>query len=437
MKTVCEGYFTDGETKCDRLANFGKYCGLHYKKYDFNYRPEFGSEEYNNLMMVKFPELIKEWDFEKNKINIYGVSYAVAIKVWWKCLYKGHSYRSLVCIRTRPNPSSCKECDLDKRRIHDKGEIEKKRETKSEIDSTKVGDDAEEYIKNLLLARKFYKNVERMGNIGGSADICITHFDNSFNYIQVKTLTIKKGNDIFGYRNRAKYADDMLIIMLNNDRNRFALDFSRNLLDGGVSLTFAGKKSKYKDICYTNVEDFVSKMIELIPFSSKENKMNEAVTKEFEMFGRFEVFCKLNNIKMVRNTTNGNCVDCFINGYKAQLKYSSVNINEGKFLQYEIGSTKSCGNIDGKKVRKNYEENDFTFFIIEVGGTELEPDKYKGNFCIIPKEILMKQKILRSNVCKGKKSFRVCAPDTKSFHWARELWNNTSCIPKLLTLKLT
>lgn len=44
------------------------------------------------------PELISEWDYEKNKISIDSIKAGTNKKVWWKCS-KGHSYEAMVSAR--------------------------------------------------------------------------------------------------------------------------------------------------------------------------------------------------------------------------------------------------------------------------------------------------------------------------------------------------
>lgn len=53
-----------------------------------------------NDLATTHPNLIKEWDFEKN-INIgpYDIVYGTSKKVWWKC-EKGHSWEAVVSSRT-------------------------------------------------------------------------------------------------------------------------------------------------------------------------------------------------------------------------------------------------------------------------------------------------------------------------------------------------
>ena len=53
---------------------------------------------FNDLQTV-FPEIAREWDYEKN-INMPNAYLAGSVeKVWWKC-DKGHSYQAKICNRT-------------------------------------------------------------------------------------------------------------------------------------------------------------------------------------------------------------------------------------------------------------------------------------------------------------------------------------------------
>ena len=62
----------------------------------------------SKLLIDKYPDLIKEWDFDKNKsIDINSVTYGSGKTVWWLC-NKGHSYKTRVTHRT--NGTKCKFC---------------------------------------------------------------------------------------------------------------------------------------------------------------------------------------------------------------------------------------------------------------------------------------------------------------------------------------
>lgn len=55
--------------------------------------------EYNDLA-TKFPDLIIEWDKEKNDKSPQDYLYGSNKKVWWKCRNCGHEWNTRICSRT-------------------------------------------------------------------------------------------------------------------------------------------------------------------------------------------------------------------------------------------------------------------------------------------------------------------------------------------------
>ncbi|MBE5820162.1 MAG: hypothetical protein E7310_05060 [Clostridiales bacterium] len=56
-----------------------------------------------NDLVSKYPELVKEWNYEKNNSLIpENVTANSNRKVWWKCK-KGHEWEAVICARTRGN----------------------------------------------------------------------------------------------------------------------------------------------------------------------------------------------------------------------------------------------------------------------------------------------------------------------------------------------
>lgn len=67
---------------------------------------------HQNILAVKFPEIAKEWDYEKNQnLTPNDVSYGSGKKVGWIC-QKDNSHRWVAMIRdrTRANPNTCPHC---------------------------------------------------------------------------------------------------------------------------------------------------------------------------------------------------------------------------------------------------------------------------------------------------------------------------------------
>ena len=66
-----------------------------------------------NDLETLFPELVTEWNYEKNKILPSEISVSSSRKVWWKCKKCGTEWQSIVSNRTRDNGdtgSGCPQC---------------------------------------------------------------------------------------------------------------------------------------------------------------------------------------------------------------------------------------------------------------------------------------------------------------------------------------
>jgi hypothetical protein len=60
-------------------------------------------------LAFRFPELLKEWDYERNKKDPSNVTYGSGLKAWWICS-NGHSYPATVCDRTGRRKNGCPDC---------------------------------------------------------------------------------------------------------------------------------------------------------------------------------------------------------------------------------------------------------------------------------------------------------------------------------------
>ena len=63
---------------------------------------------YNDLATLR-PELLKEWNYEKNKIKPEEITVGSGKKVWWTC-EKGHSYQAVIKLKCRPHSIGCSIC---------------------------------------------------------------------------------------------------------------------------------------------------------------------------------------------------------------------------------------------------------------------------------------------------------------------------------------
>ena len=66
--------------------------------------------ERGNLLAIRFPDMVAEWDFAKNLgIDIMTVAQYSDMKVWWRCRECGHEYQTKVRYRTNGH-SGCPQC---------------------------------------------------------------------------------------------------------------------------------------------------------------------------------------------------------------------------------------------------------------------------------------------------------------------------------------
>lgn len=87
-----------------------RYSGNHECPYCTGHRILNG---YNDLA-TKHPELMAEWDFERNVSTDPSLAGSASkTKVWWKCKECGHEWETTIAVRTRG--SSCPNCAKKKR----------------------------------------------------------------------------------------------------------------------------------------------------------------------------------------------------------------------------------------------------------------------------------------------------------------------------------
>ena len=66
---------------------------------------------YGNDLKTNFPDIAKEWDYEKNSTTPEDFTLGSDKKVWWLC-NKGHSYERMITTRTRSKSNPEKSCPV-------------------------------------------------------------------------------------------------------------------------------------------------------------------------------------------------------------------------------------------------------------------------------------------------------------------------------------
>ena len=83
----------------------------------------------DNLFIEKYPEIAKEWDYEKNEgIDINTISYGSRIVVWWKC-DKGHTWQASLLHRVCDG-RSCGRCKEAKKKYDENDHNDQKNQNR-------------------------------------------------------------------------------------------------------------------------------------------------------------------------------------------------------------------------------------------------------------------------------------------------------------------
>ncbi len=392
-----------------------------------------------NLIIDTHPHLTKEWNIS-NTENINLITYGSGQEIIWNCLAdETHpSYNVSLKERTKPNhPTGCPECHRIKYEVHDRKE--KELHILNHISNTNkidTGDATERYIVNLLKNSKNFLKVIKIGETGDQTDIVVTLVSGIQKSLQIKTLSERKQYQYtYNIYIRSDYPDNMLIVCANAERNHFSIfPFSKFGIKN-LTLSFKSGNTIYEDIMYRNEKSFLDKLIDEIPNSCDYEMYCACKEKMLEryMLIRLEAWCIKNGFIFKRNDTDGNTIDCCINGIHIQAKYCSLNKTNS--ITYQISCHKACGSLNGKGIRVPCCVTDpFEYVIVEVGGIrniEKKEHIYEEQFCFIPKNVLADRKILAQLPdIKGAGNFSICPPDYQNDHWSKKFWNNHPFVQK-------
>ncbi len=289
-----------------------------------------------------------------------------------------------------------------------------------------IGESTEKYIADIISSFKDIKNVEVIGNIGGMFDITYQCKNEDITRaIQVKTLT-NTGNDSWSVSIPRQYFPDTLMVFINIERDRFGLIYYRDINVKYLTLSFKSiKKGKYRFNKFNTLDVFKNALHRRLFSSSMfniESSTSDTILKEYYSLKRLEDKCINNKLTYFRNISNGTVIDCYIDNLAVQCKYSSLSSSNSSCRFSIIKS-------NGSNKMQPYHYNDpINYFIFEIGGIEGVEDKYKGYFCIIPKDVLNDLGYLQNDVSAGKTSISLCLPDNNNDHWSKSYWNNFDSI---------
>lgn len=287
-----------------------------------------------------------------------------------------------------------------------------------------IGEQSEEYIMDILSKIPI---LEYSKSIGYEKDKCDIVYklkkENVERGLQVKTLTLKKNKNYYTvYFKRNKYNEDMLIVGVNKERDKFLCVLYKDCSKTGLNLIFnPNTKSKYSQYCYTDLEKFIKNLSILLPKSNVYEPVIAISTyKEKEMLNMLEDNCLELNYTYNREKTNMTVIDCRINNYRIQCK-SSSKLHR---LKYKFGMKKSKSSENSRKAIPYEDTDPIDFFIFNI-------IENPNDFFIVPKNILIEKGFITTKSNKGKTDIYIYSPDSDKEDWVLEYLNNF----ELLALK--
>lgn len=285
------------------------------------------------------------------------------------------------------------------------------------INNTKIGDETEQWLCDIIQTLVSINSVKRIGYIRSELDVIYkVNNEDKYRGVQVKTLQYSKRSNVYSISSHTEYSDDTLIVGISKKRDKFVLYFSEELQNMGIRFSFGKRKTKYSQYMFTDLSRFLIKLEELLPKSSfyDINKLQRDVKTEHESMERLKNKCIDNELTFEYFETHASRIDCIINNYNVQCKASSRKSHN--IISFSINTY--AGKINGKKISRPYSDIDgIDFFIMEMLN-------YKGDFYIIPIKEMINRGYIKTAECNGKKSIGLPKPGYTEDHWAKKYLNN-------------
>lgn len=231
-----------------------------------------------------------------------------------------------------------------------------------------------------LLETLDFENVVHVGNTANMFDICVKFKDEDYyRGLQIKTLVHYHTDNYYAIvSGQNGYEDDTLIIAVTNNKDKYVLMFYNEMKKGAYF-----SETRNVDRLY-NLDTFKIKLIEAARKSTIVDNFDDYLPPtqklESESIYRFKCKCDVLNISFLRNTTNFNEIDAFVNNYNVQFKAATSHKNNA----YQF----SLARYDNGNMRPYSEDDRIDFFIFEIAD-----EKYQTNFFLFPNGYLLRLNI--------------------------------------------
>uniref|UniRef100_A0A6C0ACY6 Uncharacterized protein n=1 Tax=viral metagenome TaxID=1070528 RepID=A0A6C0ACY6_9ZZZZ len=290
-------------------------------------------------------------------------------------------------------------------------------------DRHEKGDKLEKYIYDILLKCKKLKNIERIGRENGNLDIIYNYKEEEIKRgIQVKMINNQKGS---GYHlaHIKKYPEDTVIVSID-PRYEQASIITRKIVGlENEGFYFNSQNPGIHQKYVFNLKDennkFERRLFKACKKSTiySEESYYSTTLKEKLMSNNLKSLCKEKNLEIDFNVLSNSVIDCIINKYNCQLKFSNSktkSLDESKGL-CNFSCCKTKASIKGLPY---HVDDKIDFFILAY----LNEEKYI--YYIIPSEYLLKKGYIATDEIKGKASINVAPIDYEKSHWSDQFRNN-------------
>ena len=212
-----------------------------------------------NDLASQNPEILVDWDYNKNDVKPDEIFQHAKRKVWWKCHKCGHEWEAAICRRTTNIRTGCPQCHTNSTSIPEMSIYLSLKNVFNEVEHRKIINDFEYdiFIQDINLAIE-YDGIRFHGENGKRIDSLksLNATDNNFNFVRIKE-TLKE--DLHG-----NFVDNTLYIS----------EYHRHKIHNTCSLVLETIKNKFNLNINCNVsEDIILQARKQIKLVEIENSL--------------------------------------------------------------------------------------------------------------------------------------------------------------------
>jgi hypothetical protein len=266
-----------------------------------------------------------------------------------------------------------------------------------------TGDETEKFIVDIIKEFNLFY-YEHTGYTGNKYDLIYQiNTNDAKRALQIKTLSKNNTYDGWQVNINKNYDLETLLVLVNKKRDRFGLIFIKDCSTTTVTLNFNKNNTKHQLNKFTDKDKFKEQLKILMNNSviyDEKIGFTEKQQKEMDMLERLKSKCNKLSLIYCRNETAGNEVDCYINSYSIQCKFSSCT-RSSEIYHVNIRKSKTYYN----------NKSNIDYFIIEINGN-------LGHFYIISMKDMIERGYITDENHKGYSAIQIALIHSQIEHWS-------------------